>query len=177
MVMTLHDEISQLLDLASGETPETVMAFRDRLEQGALTRDENTLTHFSTFFLPYNPQTKEVFLVHHKKAATWISPGGHIDRGEGLLATLNREISEELGIENHFAALTAPFLLTIKHIDSATHPCKTHYYIWFLMTTDGVDFKVDPGEFLDTKWLTLPEARKIVTDPPNVRALDEVEKL
>lgn len=175
--MTLHDEIAQLLDDQLGANPETVRAFRDRLEQGALTRDENPLTHFSTFFLPYNPQTKEVFLVYHKKAATWISPGGHIDRGEGLLTTLNREISEELGIENHFSALPVPFLLTIKQIDSPTHPCRTHYDIWFLMTTDGTNFQVDPGEFNDTKWLTIPAARQIVTDPPNIRALDLVDQI
>lgn len=175
--MTLHDEIVNLLDLATDDWAETKAAFHTRLEQGALTRDENPLTHFSTFFLPYNPQTKEVFLVHHKKAATWISPGGHIDRGEGLLTTINREISEELGIQNHFSALPAPFLFTIKHIDSPTHACRTHYDIWFLMITDGVNFRVDPGEFLDTKWLSIPAARKIVTDPPNVMALDLVDQI
>jgi len=43
------------------------------------------------------------------------------------------------------------------------------------MDTDGANFNVDPTEFHDTKWLTLEEARKIVTAPTNITALNFLE--
>ena len=124
-----------------------------------------------TFFLPFNPKNKQLFLAHHKKSGLWIAPGGHIDKGEILLETLNREIWEELGVKDHFKEAPNPFLLTITRINNTTQPCKTHYDIWYLMTTDGANFNVDPQEFYSTKWLSIDEARKIVTAPTNIAAL------
>ena len=62
----------------------------ERLEKGELTRDDGNVSHFCCYFLPYNPATKQVFIVHHKKSGLWLSPGGHIDQGESLMQTLNR---------------------------------------------------------------------------------------
>ena len=70
---------------------------------GLLTRDENPESHFCVYFLPYNQKTNEVFIIHHKKSGLWLSPGGHIDKGEDLLRAVNREISEELGIVDFFS--------------------------------------------------------------------------
>ena len=51
-----------------------------------------------------------------------------------------------------------------------------HYDMWYLMRTDGANFNVDPREFHDTKWMTLEEARKIIVDPANLRALEIVAR-
>ena len=83
-----------------------------RLAQGHLTRDDGNMSHFCCYFLPYNPDTKQVFIVHHKKSGLWLSPGGHIDQGETLMQTLNREIEEELGVANCIIDHIKPFLLT-----------------------------------------------------------------
>src|ERR1700720_3868828 len=82
--------------------PSTRAEFAELLEKDKFLRDEGVKEHFCLYFLPYNPASKEIFLVHHKKAAQWLAPGGHIDSDETLLQTLNREISEELGIPDHF---------------------------------------------------------------------------
>jgi len=76
-----------------------------------------------------------------------------------------------LGVKDHFKEAPNPFLLTITRINNTTQPCKTHYDIWYLMTTDGANFNVDPQEFYSTKWLSIDEARKIVTAPTNIAAL------
>ena len=39
-----------------------------------------------------------------------------------------------------------------------------------------ISFNVDPKEFHDTKWLTVDEAEKIVTDLPNRKALETIRK-
>ncbi|MDD4990072.1 MAG: NUDIX domain-containing protein [Candidatus Pacebacteria bacterium] len=173
--MDLYQNIEKTINREICDSEETYREFQQRIKEGSLTRDENPLTHFGTFFLPFNPKTQQLFLVHHKKSGLWIAPGGHVDKGEVLWQTLNREICEELGVKGHFQEPPNPFLLTITRIDNSTQPCKTHYDVWYLMDTDGDNFNVDPKEFHDTKWLTLKEAQKIVTAPTNITALNFLE--
>ena len=44
------------------------------------------------------------------------------------------------------------------------------------MLTDGNDFNLDSKEFHNTKWLTIDEAKKIVTNPQNIKALEKIRK-
>ncbi|MDD5750593.1 MAG: NUDIX domain-containing protein [Candidatus Pacebacteria bacterium] len=170
--MDLCQDIARIIKREICDSEETYLSFLQRLEEGNLTRDENVSTHFGTFFLPFNPKTRQLFLVHHKKSGLWIAPGGHIDKGEILWQTLNREISEELGVKEYFQSSPNPFLLTITEVNNNVQPCKAHYDVWYLMATDGGNFNVDLAEFHDTKWLSLDEAKKIVTAPTNITALN-----
>lgn len=151
--------------------------FFERLEEGNYTRDENPKSHYCCYFLPYNPQTKQVFLVHHKKANLWLAPGGHIDKGEDLMQTLNREVEEELGIKDKIKEKIRPFLLTITPIKNPKYPCREHLDFWYRFPADSSEFNVDLREFYDTKWLSIGDARGIVSDPPNLQALDRMEKM
>lgn len=150
--------------------------FQKRLSAGLPTHDENPETHFIVYFFPYNPETKQVFLIHHKKSELWIAPGGHIDKNETALEALNREIAEELGVKDFFKNEPLPFLFTITPINNWGRKCTTHFDIWYLMKTDGHDFIPDKGEFYDSKWLTIEEAKKIVTNPQNLEALESLKK-
>lgn len=170
---TLPEQIKQIAEDFSGREPEAYRHYLKRLaETDPLTRDESGLSHFCVYFLPYNPKTKQIFLVHHKKSGLWLSPGGHIDKGELLLDTLNREIGEELGMQNFFPQLPDPFLITVTPIDNqAQTVCKEHLDIWFLVETDGANFHVDLNEFHSTKWVDYNEAKKLTTDENNLKAL------
>lgn len=172
----LSNQILKIIDRSICDSRNTYVNFLRRLREGALTRDENSKTHFCAYFLPYNQEDKKVFIVYHKKAELWLSPGGHIDKGEKLLDTLNREIYEELGMKNFFKDLPSPFLLTITPIENKVQSCKAHFDIWYLMETDGNEFNIDLREFKDTGWMTIDKARQIVTDPPNRRALDFLKR-
>ncbi|NQV88608.1 MAG: NUDIX domain-containing protein [Parcubacteria group bacterium] len=175
--MDTLQSVSKVLDSSICDSFETFNDYKQRITEGSPTRDENPKSHFCAYFLPYNSQNKKVFFIHHKKSGLWLSPGGHVDKGEILLEALNREIYEELGVKNLFKEEQSPFLLTITPIENKVQPCKVHYDVWFLVHTDGGNFNVDPVEFHDAKWLTIEEARKIVTDQANLKALEIIEIL
>ncbi len=153
----------------------TYQRFLKRIEQGALTRDENPLSHFCVYFLPVHRDKKEIFIVYHKKSGLWLSPGGHLDQGETPIQAVNREITEELGVPAFFQEAPQPFLFTIVDIIDQKHTCKTHHDLWYRMPTDGTDFHIDPTEFHETRWITIPAARELVTDPSNLHAFDRIE--
>ena len=167
-------QIKDVIDQAICSPPEVHEMFLARIDDGKPTRDEEKASHFCVYFLPYNPDSKKVFIVHHKKSGLWISPGGHIDKGETPLEALAREMKEELGVTYEPSANSQPFLLTITPIENPVQPCKAHYDLWYSVRQDGGDFQIDAGEFHETRWLTVAEARELVTDPPNLKALENI---
>ncbi|MFQ6028754.1 MAG: NUDIX hydrolase [Dehalococcoidia bacterium] len=172
----MSDFLAKQIREAAEDCPQREIAeqFLARLEEGRPTRDENQRTHFCVYFLPFNPETRQVFIGDHKKSGLWLAPGGHIDAGEDLLAAANREIREELGVANFFPQAPEPFLLTITPIENERQTCKVHYDIWCLMETDGADFDVDFKEYHAVKWLSIPDARKYVTDSNVLKGLQQV---
>lgn len=172
---SLAKEILNIVSIMTDQDERVAKRFQKRIKEGPLTRDENAQSHFCVYFLPSNPNTKKVFIAHHKKAGLWLSPGGHIDKGEHLLQSLNREISEELGMEDFFSELPQPFLLSLTFIENKSQSCKEHLDLWFLLRTDGKKFSVDFQEFHNAKWMTIDEAKKIVTDTANCLALERIE--
>jgi 8-oxo-dGTP pyrophosphatase MutT (NUDIX family) len=175
---TLTEQIKRIADDFAEQEPQASKRYLEKLNEGPLIRDEGAVSHLCAYFLPYNPKTKYVFIVHHKKSGLWLSPGGHIDKDELLLYALNREINEELGVPDFFPKLPKPFLITITPINNPAQPsCKEHLDIWFLLKTDGSNFNVDPHEFHSAKWVSLEEARKIITDKANLKALNIISEI
>ncbi len=49
----------------------------------------------------YNSSDELLIALHKKKGkAYWVLPGGHVEQGEKLSSSLERELREELGLEN-----------------------------------------------------------------------------
>lgn len=174
--MKLADQLRKVVNPSLCDEEQVYLDFLQRIEKGNLTRDENEKSHFCIYFLPYNPDTKEIFITYHKKSGLWISPGGHIEKGETLLDTLNREIKEELGLNLSDGEVDAPFMISITEIDNPPQPCRAHYDIWYLIQTDGGDFNIDSREFHESRWVTLNQARELITDPNNIKALNLLEQ-
>ena len=172
----LTDDIKSIIN-SSLTTDAVVSRYLERLSKGNLTRDEDPTSHYCAYFLPYNEKTKNVLIIHHKKSGLWLSPGGHIDKDERLLEALKREVFEELGVKDIVGETFKPFLLTITPINKTPHLCKEHFDIWFRIPTSEEDLNIDFQEFHDAKWLTPEEAGKIVTDGPNLEALEKMKQL
>ena len=162
-----------------------------RIEQGNFTRAENQTSHFCAYFLPYDFRSKKVFLVHHRKAGLWLSPGGHLEPGETLFDTLNREVEEELGLERSYSGDEQPFMLSITEIVNPVREfmlsiteivnpvreCRAHFDVWYLLKADGLEFRPDTREFLESKWVDFGEARELVIDQATLRALSVLESV
>jgi len=173
--MSLRTEIESGLNQCLSEADKA--SYRQRLEEDCLTREENIHSHFCAYFVPFNPMTKQILLGDHKKSGLWLMPGGHIDPNESLLTTLNREIEEELGVTEFYTERPQPFLMTVTNIVTDVRPCQKHFDVWHLMETDGEGLKIDYTEYNEVRWVTIAEARDLVTDPANHAALDRLEKL
>lgn len=172
----------QILDLSRKlcTNQETASKFRERALQGNLTRDENDRSHICVHFLAYDSSAKEVFLGHHKKADLWIFSGGHVDRGETLEDTVVREVWEEWGQRLSLNKIGSPVLLTTTDISNyPIQTCSKHYDVWYLFKVRKESFKIDNNkiskEFHQIGWKSIEEARSLVTNPANLKALDLVE--
>ncbi len=148
--------------------------FQTRIEQGGVSREENPLSHFGVQFVPLNQKTREVFLVHHKKANQWIAAGGHVDLHETPEQTLLREYFEELGEQLDPKTVPSPIFFSILDIDLTRPTCQTHHDLWYAIPSDGSHFQVDPTEFYETRWMSFDEARALVTDQNNLLALERI---
>lgn len=154
--------------------------FIDRLEQGALTKDENPVSHFCVYFSAYDPKAKEIFIGHHKKSGLWLANGGHIDKDETLQETLRREIDEEWGLDYESLDVSEPQLLTIADIyNPEKQSCRSHYDIWHFVRVDKNTFSPDneklTEEFHENRWSNLEEARKLIKDATSNKAMDFIE--
>lgn len=185
MTERLANEINNILSTEIVVTNEVRQQYLQRLAEGKPTRDENPQTHFCVYFAGFDPKTSEVFVGHHKKSGLWLFNGGHIDEGETPTEALFREIGEEWGDAKTIGlpedAVGRPELLTITEMDNPTkQTCRRHYDIWHFVWADRNTFRPDQEkldkEFHETRWVTLDEARKLVTDPSTLEAIDYLEK-
>ena len=173
---SLAAEIERLLGVCAFDVPSSRERIATKLREGRLIRADDAGHHFCVMFVPYNPATGEFFIVHHRKARLWLSPGGHIEAGEMPSDTLRREVREELGCEPESLTTAEPFMLSAADIDDPARLCRTHFDIWYALPADGRDFSPDPGEFIETRWVTLGEAKRIVPFADDVKALEIVAR-
>lgn len=158
-------------------------AFFSRIEQGQLTRDENINSHFCVYFAAYDPECKQVFIGLHKKSGLWLFNGGHIDKGETPDEAVKREISEEWGLEFDFQSIGEPKLITITKIKNEQRKieCKKHYDIWYFISVSKQSFKPKKenleSEFYEIGWRNIEQAKTVITEPNNLIAISELEKL
>ena len=144
-----------------------------RLQQRKLTRDENTLSHCCVMVVIYNPDSKKVFAVDHKKAKMWLFPGGHIDIGELPIMALTREIKEELGLEVKPSDLAGPFSMQIVDIDNPPQLCREHYNTFYVLEQPPQKMSINMSEFHSCRWLSVPEAFEKIEDKYYKRSLSK----
>lgn len=180
MTERLAEQIRRFTD-SQTELPAS-KKFAERLDADPkLTRDENPYTHFCVYFAAYDPESKQVFVGHHKKSGLWLFNGGHIDEGETPQEALEREIGEEWGLEMKADDIGEPQLLTITEINNPTKQTRTrHYDIWYFVSVSKGNFtpkELLATEFHTTDWMSPEGARSVITDPSTLDAINKFEEM
>ncbi len=176
---TITPEITTLLQ--SHDFGQVGEKYRRRLEEGNLTRAENSQSHFCVTFLPVDIPNRQIFIGHHKKSGLWLCFGGHIETGETIETAVRREITEECGTHNLDMQISPPEFITTTLIDNPKRDsCRLHFDVWHFFRTDTGTFSPDPvcisEEFYRHQWVTLPEARQLPTSKSMLQSFDFIEK-
>lgn len=178
--VSLAEEVRRLVETKFGGSP-LAEKFLKRVKQGKLTRDENPLTHFGVYFAGFDRKAKEVLVGLHRKSDLWLFNGGHVNRGETLRETLEREMGEEWGFVPPAVKTLESSLLTITEITSDRQVCRRHYDVWYFVAMDKTIFSPDESrltkEFHQMKWVNFVEVRKLIKDSNTLGAIDSIHKL
>jgi len=127
--------------------------------------------HVTASALIAHPPTARVLLRWHQRQQAWLQVGGHGDPGEtDPLAIVLREAEEETGLDD----LTPWPDAGIKQVaivdvpPGKGEPAHQHADVRFFMATETPDAIRPENEHAHLRWLTLPAARDL-TSEPNLR--------
>jgi 8-oxo-dGTP pyrophosphatase MutT (NUDIX family) len=119
--------------------------------------------HLVTYFVLVDLKHESILLVDHLKAQKWLPTGGHVEHNEDPIATVKREIIEELGVAARFLPTLGenPLLLTSATTVGLTagHTDVTLWYVLAGSTED--EFSYDSSEFRSIRWFTFKDILKM----------------
>jgi len=123
------------------------------------------------------PDGSEFLLVHHRKLARWLQPGGHTESSDAsAFDAALREAREETGISRFDTPLGRTILDVDVHAIPAhrREPAHSHFDVRYLLTsTEAAREHVASAEDPDRpmRWVSLEGARALNVDPSLTRAL------
>lgn len=172
--MTIALQLASLISLPLSVEASVKTDFLTRVTAGNVLRSEDPVSHFCVYMVPFIRSKASVFLGHHKKANSWIAPGGHIEpEHETPIATVMQESREELGIELSRDQISEPFFLSVHDVFSPGRACRRHYSIWYaVFFEEEIPFVYEEREFYDAKWMSITHAKEIIEQKENSDALD-----
>ncbi|WP_245740547.1 NUDIX domain-containing protein [Nonomuraea maritima] len=102
----------------------------------------------------------ELLLVDHRKARLWLPSGGHVEPGEAVWDTVERECLEELHVRARPTTFgTSPFFATVT--PTRGPDVHTDVSLWFLLEVDAIT-SYDQREFAAVRWLS---PRAVLDEP------------
>lgn len=101
----------------------------------------------------------EVALLGRVNDGSWVFPKGTPTHGESLEQTALREVREETGLDvkivRPLGEMTYSFAASGERIHKIVH--------FFLMEPTGGDPSLHDAEYDEVRWVTVPEARRMLT--------------
>lgn len=130
----------------------------------------NMERHLGVMCVVLSPRRDLIYLMNHRKAQTWLPPGGHVDAGLSFPEAVEAEMLEELGVKADFI-YTQPFFLTntltrglnAGHIDTTA---------WFLVEGDpSIPLNVLEKEASEGRWMGFEQIRALPAETNLPRAI------
>lgn len=130
-------------------------------------REQFTPGHITCSGMVIAPDGKRVLLVHHRRLARWLLPGGHVEPGDATVAdAARREVTEETGAILDSSAVLAG--ADVHGIPAKGHePYHLHHDLLFRFQALREDFQVS-DESHAVAWCTPAEFERYAI-PHNVR--------
>ncbi len=136
--------------------------------------------HVTASALIVHPPTGRVLLRWHQRQQAWLQVGGHGDPGEtDPLAIVAREAEEETGLPD-----LAPWPdAEVKHVvivnvpPGKGEPAHEHADVRFFMATQAPEAIRPESANAQLRWLTLPEAHDLTSEPNLRQSLTRIKPL
>ena len=129
---------------------------RDRARPPSRPRDA---TAAGGVVLRHGDQGVEVAVLGRVNDGSWVFPKGTPADGESVEETALREVREETGLE---VRILRPLgLMTYSFAARGERVHKTVHF--FLMEATGGDISLHDAEYDEVRWVTVPEARRMLT--------------
>lgn len=120
-----------------------------------IAKPDNPPKHLVSYFVPYDPTTRQFMLIDHKLAQAWLPPGGHVEMNEDPKQTVIREAQEELLLDAQFTSAfgDVPVFITVTQTKGAGSHIDVS--LWYVIVADSKQsFTFDEREMGSYKWLT-----------------------
>jgi 8-oxo-dGTP pyrophosphatase MutT (NUDIX family) len=93
--------MAQFRDMSDGQTLKSLELIRMLVEcsPDPFSREQFTPGHITCSGLVLAPDARRILIVHHRRLARWLPPGGHVEPSDATIdAAAAREVLEETGI-------------------------------------------------------------------------------
>ena len=135
--------------------------------------------HVTASALIVHPESGRVLLRWHRRQQAWLQVGGHGDPGEtDPLAIVLREAEEETGLTDLEPWPDAEIkqVVIVDVPPGKGEPAHQHADVRFFMATQTPDEARAENEHAQLRWLTLPEARDLTSEPNLRETLTRIER-
>lgn len=128
--------------------------------------------HFTVSGFITDPAVGSIVLIHHRRLARWLQPGGHIEPGDAtLLDALRREIAEETGIEEVTPERPPLFDVDVHRVPArGAEPSHLHFDIRFHVIAEPATL-APSEEVQDAVWVDLDAVAGWTDDLSVLRAV------
>jgi 8-oxo-dGTP pyrophosphatase MutT (NUDIX family) len=121
-----------------------------------------------------DPTGTRVVMVHHRKLARWLQPGGHADGCPEVQSVARREVEEETGLADLVLVGPAPFDLDIHPIPEYRGVrAHEHFDVRFAFQTSGSLSLQLSDESHDVAWIPIDRLEACDPDPSILRMRDK----
>jgi 8-oxo-dGTP pyrophosphatase MutT (NUDIX family) len=173
---------SALADYRPADAQETADAERVRalLDGGDDPWSRAVPLHLTASAVIVHPPTGRVLLRWHERMRAWLQVGGHGDPGEtDPVAIAVREGREETALADlvPWPDATLRHLVVVPVPAGRDEPAHEHADLRFVLATGTPDAASPERETAPLRWLSLSQARELVTEANLLETLSRVERL